>query len=86
MSMEPNAVLERMRAYFERKQPPEVLATFGTQSPKALLPDSLDVVDFILYLEEVTGCEIDINEVGEALMNKNFDELADEVSRRLAAR
>jgi acyl carrier protein len=86
VSMDRDAVLERMRAYFERKQPPEVLATFGTQSPKALLPDSLDVVDFILYLEEATGCEIDVNEVGESLMNKNFDELAAEVSHRLAER
>ena len=84
MSMDRDAVLEKMRVYFERKQPPDVLATFGTQSPKALLPDSLDVVDFILYLEEATGCEIDVNEVGEALMNKNFGELAEEVSRRLA--
>ena len=84
--MDRDAVLERMRAYFERKQPPEVLATFGTQSPKVLLPDSLDVVDFILYIEEATGCEIDVNEVGEALMNKNFGELAEEVSRRLAER
>ena len=84
--MDRDAVLDKMRAYFEKKQPPEVLATFGTQPAKALLPDSLDVVDFILYIEEATGCEIDINEVGEALMNKNFDELADEVSRRLASR
>jgi acyl carrier protein len=84
--MDRDAVLDKMRAYFERKQPPDVLATFGTQAPKALLPDSLDVVDFILYIEEATGCEIDINEVGESLMNKNFGELAEEVSRRLASR
>ena len=86
MSMDRDAVLEKMRAYFERKQPPDVLATFGSQSPKALLPDSLDVVDFILYIEEATGCEIDINEVGESLMSKNFGELAEEVSRRLDGR
>ena len=84
--MERETVLDKMRAYFERKQSPEVLATFGTQLPKTLLPDSLDVVDFILYVEEATGCEIDINEVGESLMNKNFGELAEEVSRRLANR
>jgi len=84
--MDRDAVLDKMRVYFERKQPPDVLATFATQSPKALLPDSLDVVDFILHIEEATGCEIDINEVGESLMNKNFGELAEEVSRRLATR
>jgi acyl carrier protein len=84
--MDRDEVLEKMRVYFERKQPPDVLATFATQPAKALLPDSLDVVDFILHLEEATGVEIDINEVGEALMNKNFGELADEVARRLAPR
>jgi acyl carrier protein len=77
------AVLERMRAYFATKQPPEVLATFGDLSPKTLLPDSLDVVDFILYLEEGLGCEIDVNETGEAMVNKTFRELAAELSRRL---
>jgi acyl carrier protein len=84
--MDRDAVLDKMRSYFERKQPPDVLATFATQSPRALLPDSLDVVDFILYVEEATGVEIDINEVGEALMNKNFGELADELVRRVAER
>jgi acyl carrier protein len=86
MSADREAVLARMRAYFERKQPPDVLASLAQQSPKTLLADSLDVVDFILYLEEDLGGEFDINEMGESLLNKNFGDLAEEVARRLPDR
>ena len=85
MRMDSDAVLEQMRAYFEGKQPADVLASFSRQSPKALLTESLDVVDFILHLEETLGCEIDINILGEALVNKNFGELSVELSRILTA-
>jgi acyl carrier protein len=81
--MEPNEVLELMKAYFREKQPPEVLQTFAEQSPRALLKESLDVVDFVVYLEEELGREIDINQLGQALLNKNFGDLSTEVSRML---
>ncbi|MFN3649223.1 MAG: hypothetical protein ACK47B_06540 [Armatimonadota bacterium] len=76
-------VLEIMNGYFAEKQPPQVLATLEQQSPKELLKESLDVVDFLLYLEEETGCEIDVNALGETIVNRNFGELADELARRL---
>ena len=84
--MDNKAILERMRAYFEGKEPADVLASFSRQSPKALLHESLDVVDFILYLEEALGCEIDVSEMGEALLNKDFGELAAEAARRWRSR
>lgn len=80
--MEPSAVLTLMRAYFEGKEPPELLASFAEQSPRALLKESLDVVDFVVYLEEEIGREIAIQQVGEALMTMNFGQLAEEVARR----
>lgn len=76
-------VLEIMRGYFAEKQPPHVLETFEQQSPRELLKESLDVVDFLLYLEEETGREIDVNELGETIVNRSFGELADELVRRL---
>lgn len=82
--MQPNDILETMKAYFAGKQPAEVLESFPSQSPKALLQESLDVVDFVVYLEEELGREIDINQLGEAIVNKNFGELSVEVSRLLA--
>ena len=82
--MQPEEVLALMKGYFMGKQPPEVLETFGEQSPRALLQESLDVVDFVVYLEEELGRDININELGEALLNRNFRELSGEVSRMLA--
>ncbi len=82
--MESTSVLEVMRTFFKDKQPESALADFGAQSPRVLLKESLDVVDFIVYLEEELGCEIDIREVGEAMMSKNFAEIAEEVARRFS--
>ena len=82
--MQPTEILELMKAYFAGKQPAEVLDAFAEQSPKALLKESLDVVDFVVYLEEELGRDIDINALGEALLNKNFGDLAAAVAQMLA--
>jgi acyl carrier protein len=84
-TVEPTAVLDLMKAYFADRQPEPVMASFADQSPRALLKESLDVVDFVVYLEEQLDREIDINQLGEALLNKNFGELSVEVSRMLNA-
>lgn len=81
--MQPTEILETMKAYFAGKQPVEVMDNFPQQSPRALLQESLDVVDFVVYLEEELGRDIDINQLGEALLNKNFGELSAEVARIL---
>ena len=83
--MDPDALLHTMRSYFEDKQPPEVMQAFGEQSPRSLLKESLDLVEFVVYLEEELGREIDIDSLAEVLMNKNFRELSSEVSRMMAA-
>lgn len=74
-------VLERMAAFFADRQPEAVMAEFATLSPRTLLQESLDVVDFVVYLEEELGVEIPLQKLGEALYNKNFGELAAEVAR-----
>lgn len=81
--MERDSVLSLMRAYFAEKQPPAVLENFAERSPRELLKESLDVVDFVVYLEEELERDINISELGEALLNKNFGELAGEVARML---
>jgi acyl carrier protein len=73
-----------MRGYFEEKQPAHVMETFHDQHPKALLKESLDVVEFLVHVEEETGREIDINRFGEAMQNLKFGELAREISRLMA--
>jgi hypothetical protein len=74
--MEKQSVLEIMRAYFAGKQPDSALESFGQKFPRAFLAESMEVVDFIIYLEDKTGFHIDITEVGPAMLDKNFDELA----------
>jgi len=71
-----NAIVDRMRAFFEGKQPPEVLAGFSELTPRALLKESLDVVDFVVYLEEELERDIDLSRLGEAIVSKTFGELA----------
>lgn len=82
--MQPTEILETMKTYFAGKQPAEVLATFAEQSPRALLEESLDVVDFVVYLEEELERDIDFNQLGDAIVNKNFGDLSVEVARLLA--
>ena len=83
--MTADEVLETMKAYFAGKQPAEVLAAFPEQTPRALLKESLDVVDFVVYLEEELDREIDLNALGEVLLNRNFGELSQEMARMLEA-
>lgn len=82
--MDADAILERMRAYFEGKQPEEVIAGLAGQSPRVLLKESLDFVDFIVYLEEEVGRDIPLNQIGEGLLNRTFGELAGDLARLLS--
>jgi acyl carrier protein len=82
--VEEHQILTVMRSYFAEKVPAETLADFPRLSPSDLLKESLDVVDFVLYLEEELGREIDITRVGPALVNLDFGKLAGEVARYLA--
>ena len=81
--MDTELILEKMKTYFAGKLSEEELATFAEQAPRTILKESLDVVDFLVYLEDELGREIDINELGDPILNKNFGELAQEVSRML---
>jgi acyl carrier protein len=82
-SMDPQLILDKMKTYFAGKLSEEELAAFAEQAPRNILKESLDVVDFLVYLEDELGREIDINELGDPILNKNFGELAEEVSRML---
>lgn len=72
-----------MKEYFVGKQPASVLENFGARSPRELLTASLDVVEFVVYLEEKLDREIDINALGDTLINSNFQELSEHVARLL---
>ncbi len=44
-----------------------------------VIQQSLDLVEFVLHLEEKLGIEININTLGEKLITKTFGELADDL-------
>jgi len=84
--MEPDALIEVMKGYFvQRKFPAETFENFAEKQPRELLKESLDVVEFVVHLEEELGQEIDTNELGEALLNKSFGDLAVEIIEALKA-
>ena len=81
--MQPDKLLDLMKSYFTGKQPDEVLNNFSRQFPTDLLKGSLDVVDFVVYLEEKLDVDIDLNVVGETLLKADFGVLSREVSQML---
>ena len=82
--MDADQLLETMRKFFAEKHTPQELENFAELTPQSLLKESLDVVDFVVYLEEELGVDIDMNALGEALINKNFGELSQVVAGMLS--
>jgi acyl carrier protein len=81
--MDQSTVLNQMKAFFVDKCEPEVLERFADTPATELLEESIDVVEFIVYLEDELGSRIDANKVGPALANMTFAQLAAEVYRQL---
>jgi acyl carrier protein len=46
-----------------------------------VIRQSLELVEFVLHLEERLGVEVNINQLGEGLIVQNFGTLADELVR-----
>ena len=83
--MNQQAILDIMKQFFTGMLSAEQLSSFGELRPREIMKESLTVVDFIVNLEDKTGCHIDISEIGEAMMDKNFGQLAEAVAERLSS-
>jgi acyl carrier protein len=70
-----------MKTFFEDKAEPEILARFAETPSTELLEESIDVVEFIVYLEDELHIKIDANKLGPAVANMTFGELAAELCR-----
>ena len=79
-----DAVLDVMKRYFEGKEPAELMARFAELPPKSLLKESLDVVDFLVYLEEELGRGIDVTRSSELFALPTFGDLAGEACRLMS--
>ncbi len=84
--MDAQRLMSLMGKYFTGREPQPDLATLREQPVTSLLQDSLDLVDFLVYLEEELKLarEIDLNQFGPSVMNKNFGELAELIAKFLA--
>jgi acyl carrier protein len=69
-------VLSKMKTFFEDKEPPEALEHFADVKATDLLTESIDVIEFLMYLEDELHAKIDANQVGPALAHMTFGELA----------
>jgi acyl carrier protein len=73
------AVLEAMAEFFAENFPNIPRDNMEGMKASDVIQQSLDLVEFVLHLEEKLGIEININTLGEKLITRTFGELADDL-------
>lgn len=83
--MTQGAILAFMLEYFQKGKPTLTAESLGEQAVTSLLTDSLDVVEFMMFMEDKIGLEaqFDLDQVRANIVNSTFRELAGEILRRL---
>ena len=79
--MQPEKVLDIMKAYLADDQPDKPLDNFPSRLPSEFLEDSVDILTFVMDLEEKLHVDIPLAKVGPALSQMTFQELAVELCR-----
>jgi acyl carrier protein len=77
--VERKAVLDAIGEFFAENFPNVPKEKIESLKASEVIQQSLDLVEFVLHLEEKLGIEININTLGEKLVTKTFGELADEL-------
>jgi acyl carrier protein len=85
--MSEGAILAYMLEYFQKGNPTLTAESLAEQNVLTLLTDSLDVVEFLMFMEDKLGLDtqFELSQVRANLVNSNFRELAGEILRRLPA-
>jgi acyl carrier protein len=73
------AVLDAMGEFFAENVPNIPRDNIEGMKASDVIQQSLDLVEFVLHLEEKLGLEININTLGEKLITETFGELADDL-------
>jgi acyl carrier protein len=73
------AVLDAMGEFFAENFPNIPRDDIEGMKASDVIQQSLDLVEFVLHLEEKLGLEININTLGEKLITETFGELADDL-------
>lgn len=74
-------VMQAIAEFIREECPTFSAQDLETVKASDVIKQSLELVEFVLHLEEKLGIEININSLGEKLINKNFGGLADELVR-----
>jgi acyl carrier protein len=74
--MEQDKILSIMKAYFTDLHGPELVENFEAIRAADLIGDSVDAVTFVMHLEDKTGRDIPLAEVGPKFNSLTFKELA----------
>jgi hypothetical protein len=78
--MDRAVVLSRMKEHFGGQAPPSQLERFADVKAMDMFEESIDIVNFLFYLEDELGPKIDASQIGPAMANMTFGELADRLS------
>ncbi|HYO24647.1 MAG TPA: hypothetical protein VEQ85_06825 [Lacipirellulaceae bacterium] len=78
--MDQATVLDRMRAHFDGAAPQKSPEEFAATRAMEMFEESIDVVNFLFYLEDELGPKIDASRIGPAMANMTFGELAEKLS------
>jgi acyl carrier protein len=79
--VQPEQVLDIMKAYLVDDQPDKPLDNFPRRLPSEFLEDSVDVLTFVMHLEEKLHVDIPLAKVGPALSQMTFQDLAGELCK-----
>ena len=72
-------ILDVMRKYFEKQKPKPDLSNFSQTPASAILIQSIDTVEFLIFLETELDLEedaLDLERFGPQLAGKSFGEIA----------
>jgi acyl carrier protein len=83
--MNQTGILDLMLEYFEKRNPTMTAESLSEQPVVSLLKDSLDVVEFMIFMEEKLDVEsqFDLNQIRAGLVDGKFGDLAREIARLL---
>jgi acyl carrier protein len=74
-------VLAAMKEFVKAHFPATPTDAIESLTAGDVITQSLELVEFVLHLEERLGIEVNINQLGESLIVQKFGALADELVR-----
>jgi acyl carrier protein len=77
--LERETVLAAIAGFVTEHFPDVLTGQIERLTASQLIHQSLELVEFVLHLEDRLGIEIDINNLGEALITSTFGQLADRI-------